>query len=127
MSPARCLCAIPVTWCVWLRLTSLARRFASLKRTNCNNTGGWVRTNDLGIMSPARFPCATPVSGVWLCLTSLARRFDSVKRTNCNNTGDPFRSGVLKVMSLARFLCATPVTGCVWLCLTSLSYDGSIL
>ena len=91
---------------------SLCRRrlVASAKLPKCNNTGEMVRTSDLGVMSPARFLCATPVT--WFTVFKVCRRrlVASVKLPKCNNTGDPFRSGVLKVMSLARCRCATPVT-----------------
>ena len=61
MSLALCRWAKGGTICC---LTSLKLwRVASVKQPKCNNTGGWVRTNGLGVMSPARYPCATPVRG----------------------------------------------------------------
>ena len=60
------------------------------------NTGDRVRTYDLGVMSPARFLCATPVKHVALLWSSRP------------SPGDTFRSYDLEVMSLARYLCATP-------------------
>ena len=45
-----------------------------------DNTGGWVRTNVLGVMSPARFPCATPVESCVFVKTMVA----SLKRLKCN-------------------------------------------
>ena len=47
-----------------IKVMSLCRRrlVASAKLPKCNNTGEMVRTSDLGVMSPARCRCATPVT-----------------------------------------------------------------
>jgi hypothetical protein len=47
-------------------------------------------------MSPARYPCATPVESVWLFEV---RMHASVKHAKWNNAGDWFRSSDLPVMS----------------------------
>jgi len=53
-------------------------------------TGSWIRTNALGVMSPARSLCATPVKHVALLWSSRP------------SPGDRFRSCDLVVMSHAR-------------------------
>ena len=63
-------------------------------------TGGTFRSYDLGVMSPARFLCATPVK----------------TRLQSWSTGGTFRSYDLGVMSPARFLCATPVLHVIKIC-----------
>ena len=67
------------------------------------DTGDTFRSYDLGVMSPARYPCATPVTDVVLqCLDAPMRCVI--------DTGNRFRSCVLVVMSHARCPCAMPVT-----------------
>ena len=60
------------------------------------NTDDRVRTYVLGVMSPARFLCATSVKHVALLWSSRP------------SPGDRFRSCDLVVMSHARCPCATP-------------------
>ena len=73
------------------------------------NTGDWARTSVLGVMSPARFLCATPVKVLLMFYVARAMTAYFFKARELYNTGDSFRSSVLGVIMSARVLCATPV------------------
>ncbi len=85
------------------------------------NTGDPFRSSALGVMSPARFPCATPVTRLRFTSSLTSSFFKTTKWCEYPmnirwipyehkvNTGDRSRSYVLGVMSPARCPCATPV------------------
>jgi hypothetical protein len=72
-----------------------------------NGSGGWIRTNDLRVMSPTSFHCSTPrqpSSTILFSPFSIACGYRGVKKRHCLKSSI-FKSGYQELGHLLRNLC----------------------